>query len=296
MKHYKNKRITLKTILFFIVVLSVCTFSVFIFEKNSQDSLKSTTSSIVSLSKTIISPSDSSLKENWKDILTDQSSNVNIAVYNHKTKQTTFYTNDKSATYYTASIVKVSILANLLRQHEKNGTSLSSTEWTLAQKMIENSNNDSATTLLNSYEGGYTAPDTLFNELNMNDSTMNSSSWGLTTTSSRDQLKLLNSLAYGKKSNLEDTDRNYVLGLMSNVESDQFWGISSGVADNATIELKNGWLEYGNGWIINSIGHIKTSNSNYTIAILTNENVTESDGIDLVEKLSSTTAKALNAD
>nr|MWN20664.1 hypothetical protein [Leuconostoc lactis] len=65
---------------------------------------------------------DSELKQQWQDILTDQDANVNIAVYNHKTNQTTAFSNNTSATYYTASIIKVAVLANLLNNHATSNT------------------------------------------------------------------------------------------------------------------------------------------------------------------------------
>jgi len=103
-------------------------------------------------------------------------------------------------------------------------------------------------------------------------------------------------LAYGTKSPLDQADRNYVLQLMANVAPDQAWGMSSELADNAQVELKNGWLELDTGWVVNTIGHVKTENSNYTIAVLTNGNATQDQGIDLIESLAAVTAKQLNAD
>lgn len=239
---------------------------------------------------------DSELKQQWQDILTDQDANVNIAVYNHKTNQTTAFSNNTSATYYTASIIKVAVLANLLNNHEDNNTSLSADEQTLAHDMITLSDNQATTTLLNTYQGGYTAPNRLFNQLGMTHTKMSTAAWGLSTTTATDQTKLLNVLAYGTKSPLDQADRNYVLQLMANVAPDQAWGMSSELADNAQVELKNGWLELDTGWVVNTIGHVKTENSNYTIAVLTNGNATQDQGIDLIESLAAVTVKQLNAD
>lgn len=83
---------------------------------------------------------------------------------------------------------------------------------------------------------------------------------------------------------------------MANVAPDQVWGISGGLADNAQVELKNGWLELDDGWVVNTIGHVKTKTSNYTMAVLTNGNDTQDQGIDLIESLSAVTAKQLKAD
>lgn len=293
MKHAKKNRLPL------LLVPVILLFGILIvYRLVSMDTEHPATSPIVSLSERLQHQPDSALKQQWQTILHHQDSDVNIAVYNEKTKQTTTYTNNASVTYPTASIVKVSVLANLLRMTQTDDTSLSPTEKSLAENMIVDSDNDATTTLLNTYQDGYTSPDSLFSALHMTQSKMDPDAWGLTTTTALDQLKLLNALAYGQKSPLNQSDRHYVLKLMANVSPDQAWGISKGLADNATIQLKNGWLESddGSSWIVNSIGHIQTKDSNYTIAVLTNGNATEADGIDLIESLSSATAQELKAD
>lgn len=293
MKHAKKNRLPL------LLVPVILLFGILIvYRLVSMDTEHPATSPIVSLSERLQHQPDSALKQQWQTILHHQDSDVNIAVYNEKTKQTTTYTNNASVTYPTASIVKVSVLANLLRMTQSDDTSLSPTEKSLAENMIVDSDNDATTTLLNTYQDGYTSPDSLFSALHMTQSKMDPDAWGLTTTTALDQLKLLNALAYGQKSPLNQSDRHYVLKLMANVSPDQAWGISKGLADNATIQLKNGWLESddGSSWIVNSIGHIQTKDSNYTIAVLTNGNATEADGIDLIESLSSATAQELKAD
>lgn len=293
MKHAKKNRLPL------LLVPVILLFGVLIvYRLVSMDTEHPATSPIVSLSERLQHQPDSALKQQWQTILHHQDSDVNIAVYNEKTKQTTTYTNNASVPYPTASIVKVSVLANLLRMTQTDDTSLSPTEKSLAENMIVDSDNDATTTLLNTYQDGYTSPNSLFSALHMTQSKMDPDAWGLTTTTALDQLKLLNALAYGQKSPLNQSDRHYVLKLMANVSPDQAWGISKGLADNATIQLKNGWLESddGSSWIVNSIGHIQTKDSNYTIAVLTNGNATEADGIDLIESLSSATAQELKAD
>jgi hypothetical protein len=69
------------------------------------------------------------------------------------------------------------------------------------------------------------------------------------------------------------------------------------VPAGVTVQLKNGWLaDAGNtstdGWNINSIGHVHGDGVNYTIAVLTDNNNTEQDGINTIQALS---ADAWNA-
>ena len=56
--------------------------------------------------------------------------------------------------------------------------------------MIEDSDNDATTALLED-EGGYKAPDKLFNKLGMADSAMDESAWGYSLTTASDQVTLL---------------------------------------------------------------------------------------------------------
>lgn len=292
----KQKRPKLKKGVRVTILLLVVLSGILVYQAGGKAFFESLIRPVVSLSEQLTHQPDSELKQQWQDILTDQDANVNIAVYNHKTNQTTAFSNNTSATYYTASIIKVAVLANLLNNHEDNNTSLSADEQTLAHDMITLSDNQATTTLLNTYQGGYTAPNRLFNQLGMTHTKMNTAAWGLSTTTATDQIKLLNALAYGTKSPLDQADRNYVLQLMANVAPDQAWGMSSELADNAQVELKNGWLELDTGWVVNTIGHVKTENSNYTIAVLTNGNATQDQGIDLIESLAAVTVKQLNAD
>lgn len=158
--------------------------------------------------------------------------------------------------------------------------------------MIEDSDNDTTTALLED-EGGYKAPDKLFNKLGMADSAMDESAWGYSLTTASDQVTLLCNIFYDS-SVLPDAGQSYIADLMSNVASSQNWGVSAGVGSDATVLLKNGWLEDSNGWIINSIGHVKSNNSDYVIAVLTSGNTSEQAGIALVEKLAKTTYAYLN--
>ena len=117
--------------------------------------------------------------------------------------------------------------------------------------------------------------------------------WGLTTTTAADQVQLLKKVAY-PNSLLTDASRNYELGLMTNVDPDQAWGVSSGVGAGATIAIKNGWLPLDSGgWQINSIGYIHGDGRDYLVAVLTDGQATEADGIDAIEGLSDLIWKAL---
>ena len=84
-----------------------------------------------------------------------------------------------------------------------------------------------------------------------------------------------------------------IRNLMSNVESDQTWGISAGSNNFA---IKNGWLSYGNdNWIVNSIGYVKNANgTSYTIAVYTDKNNNMTTGQQTIEQLARTTKSIMN--
>lgn len=227
----------------------------------------------------------SQLKHQWKQDLKGSDSNVAIAVYSTKTGETYTYNTTPGHKYHTASTVKVSVLAGALL---KNNGDLDSEGRDDAKQMIENSDNDATTELINNYLGGTDGLQDTFNQFQMSN-TQAHEAWGMTTTTPADQIKLLNNIFFSS-TKLSDSSRNYIKSLMSNVETDQQWGISAGSNDFA---LKNGWLDQDDGsgkWIINSIGYINGSHNNdYTIAVYTDDNSSMSSGEKLIEKLARST-------
>ena len=193
-----------------------------------------------------------------------------------------------------ASVVKVDILEGLLAQSQGQG--LTTANQSVAQNMIENSDNDAATTLWNS--AGAASGIAAFNSsAGLMDTTPSPCvvcagfpwpGWGLTTTTPADQVALLKLLAT-PNAVLTDAERSYALGLMENVTPSERWGVSSGVPAQATVALKNGWLPLNSSdtnWQINSIGWISGVNRNYVIAVLTTGNPSEQYGIDTIDAIS----------
>jgi hypothetical protein len=195
-----------------------------------------------------------------------------------------------------ASVVKLDVLETLLA--ERGGTSpagLSASDQSLAQQMIEDSDNDAATSLW--YEVGGAARISSFNAAVGLKSTIPSScvvcpgfpwpGWGLTTTVPADQLALLRELVMPGPL-LTGAERRYALSLMENVTPSQRWGVSGGVPPQATVALKNGWLPLdsaGNDWQVNSVGWISGRGRDYLLAVLTTGNPTEQYGIDTIDRL-----------
>ncbi len=186
----------------------------------------------------------------------------------------------------TASIMKVDILATLLSQAQTQDRSLTPDEQDLSQDMIEESDDDDAQDLWNA-EGGAAAVRSFDADAGLTRTDPDEAGyWGLSTTTAADQVELLKKVAY-PNTLLTDASRDYELDLMTHVDPDQAWGVSSGVPPNASIALKNGWLPLDSGgWQINSIGSVDGDGRNYLVAVLTNGNSSEAQGIDTIDGLS----------
>lgn len=195
-----------------------------------------------------------------------------------------------------ASIVKVDILEALLAQ--SGGQGLSTADQGVAQDMIENSDNDSATDLWDA--AGSTSGIASFNSsAGLTDTTPSPCvecagfpwpGWGLTKTVPADQITLLRRIVQ-PNSLLTTDERNYALGLMENVTGSERWGVTGGVPAQATVALKNGWLPLDTSdtdWQINSIGWISGQGRNYLLAVLTTGDPSEQYGIDTIDQISAT--------
>ena len=198
-----------------------------------------------------------------------------------------------------ASVVKLDVLETLLAERAQgDGTGLSASDRTLAGQMIEDSDNDAATSLW--YAVGGAARIRSFNARAGLTQTAPSScvvcpgfawpGWGLTTTTPDDQIALLRQLVT-PSSVLPRAAREYALSLMQDVTPAQRWGVSGGVPAQVTVALKNGWLPLhgtGSDWQINSVGWISGGGRNYLMAVLSTGNPSEQYGIDTIDELAAT--------
>ncbi|MEU1404315.1 serine hydrolase [Streptomyces sp. NPDC005728] len=187
------------------------------------------------------------------------------------------------AAFDTASIVKVDILAALLLQAQDAGRRLTAAEKAYATKMIENSDNASATALWHAI-GRASGLDTANRRFGLAATSGGDGElWGLTQTTAADQLALLQQV-FGEDSVLSTASRTYVQGLMKGVEADQQWGVSA-AAVGSSWALKNGWLARSTTglWDVNSIGRVTVDGSDYLVAVLSEGTVSQAKGISLVE-------------
>jgi hypothetical protein len=196
-----------------------------------------------------------------------------------------------------ASVVKLDILETLLAR--QGGTALSPADQSLSQSMIEDSDNDAATSLWD--EAGEAAGIGAYNgKAGLTRTTPSACvtcagfpwpGWGLTTSVPYDQLTLLKQLITpGPRPLLPAAERSYALSLMENVAPDQRWGVSGGVPAGVTVALKNGWLPLNDAntdWQVNSVGWVSGEGRDYLVAVFSTGNPAEQYGIDTISALSS---------
>jgi hypothetical protein len=234
--------------------------------------------------------------------LSTRAGTVLAAVYDIGTGQT--WRLGQGRPQYEASVVKLDVLETLLAERESDRAPLSASDRLLTQQMIEDSDNDAATSLW--YEVGGPAKIRSFNTAAGLADTSPSScvdcpgfpwpGWGLSTTTPTDQLALLRKLIE-PSALLTSAERGYALSLMENVSPSQRWGVSGGVPTQVTVALKNGWLPLDasdTDWQINSVGWISGQARDYLMAVLTTGNPTEQYGIDTIDQLAAIVWKDMN--
>lgn len=207
----------------------------------------------------------------------------------------------KDVPYDTASIVKVDILSALLVQAQDAGRGLTQQERTLAEAMIEHSDNDAANALWR--EIGQAPGLKAVNKRLGLSATVGGTGgkWGLTRTTASDQIGLLRAVfaadgtATATTSALNTTSRTYIRTLMTRIATDQSWGVSA--AADSGWALKNGWLQRSTTglWDINSVGQVTSGTHHYLVAVLSDGNTSMAGGIRTVENAARTAVTSVRA-
>lgn len=212
---------------------------------------------------------------------------LEFRVYDLDTEQTYTYTNDeKDKKYKTASIVKVAVAMLLLHEKEEDQEELTDEEEDLLSEMILSSDNEAASSLLDDSLGGYESLQTLFDELDMGGTKVDADNWGNTTTTTKDQMKLLQKL-YLSSQYLTEESQDYIIDLMSHIDREQSWGVYAG---SSNVSLKNGWLDdemngINEEWIVSSIGKVTRGDNSYLAVALSDKNPTIEEGSQIIEDL-----------
>jgi beta-lactamase class A len=190
-----------------------------------------------------------------------------------------------------ASVVKVTILAALLRKALVQHRYLTDTEAAEATAMITRSDNDAASELW--YELGRGYIQHFLHLAGMRQTVLGLDGyWGLTQITAHDEMLLLRLLLH-RNPVLDLPSRRYALRLMAQVIGSQRWGAPAGVAARLTVHVKNGWLpSITHGWYVHSIGCFTGRHGGYSIVILTEDNPAFNYGVATIAAI----ARAINRD
>jgi beta-lactamase class A len=196
--------------------------------------------------------------------------------------------------FYAASVIKVTILAALLRKAQEQHRHLTASERRLAWLMITQSDNDAATALWD--DVGFSHMQHFLNLAKMKQTNL-AQAWGLSLITAHDEVLLLKVISRRNRI-LSKASRGYARYLMANVIASQRWGVPAGAPASVKVHVKNGWLPYpvSSDWQINSIGFFtgRRPHRVYIIAMLTHANPSMAYGIETIEDVAQVLHRRLN--
>ncbi|MDM4719899.1 serine hydrolase [Micromonospora sp. WMMA1363] len=186
--------------------------------------------------------------------------------------------------YQAASIIKVSIMTGVLRRAQEENRRPTPQEEAEVRSMIVDSDDQATTTLYNSLGPAFMKR--TLEVSGMDDSRLGPDDrWGRTQVTAADAMKQLD--VYSNRSDvLSPEHRADGLRLMGEVAPDQRWGTPHGAPHGVTVYVKNGWAQFPDKtWQINSLGIFTATGRRYQMAVLTDQNPTETAGIATIEQL-----------
>ncbi|ROQ68825.1 beta-lactamase class A [Streptomyces sp. 840.1] len=224
--------------------------------------------------------------------LKGRKSTTAVALYDRTTK--TACTLRATSAYDSASVVKATVLATLLRDSAQHHRPLTRRETDLSTAMITKSDNNATTSLWKQL--GATKVKAFLKAAGMTHTVPGAGGyWGLTRITAQDEQRLL-TLLTAKNSVLSDSARSYELGLMHRVVPSQRWGTPAGAPASATVQLKNGWLQRAtHGWRVHSVGAFTGKGHDYALSVLTQDNATMNTGIGTVQAVARAVHRDLNS-
>jgi beta-lactamase class A len=188
-----------------------------------------------------------------------------------------------SRSFPAAGVASTDILAALLLRHQ-GSVPLSRGDRDLARVMIEDSAGAAAAKLWR--EAGGSAGLTSANDkLHLKHTALGGSPYrAMASTTVDDQLSLLADLATAR-SPLSAASRSYALRLLRHAEPGQAWGVTEAASAGTASAVKDGWLPAGPGrlWVTDSIGVIDRKGQLLLVAVLSDDQPTQTAGIDQVE-------------
>lgn len=202
------------------------------------------------------------LDPSLESYVSSQGTNLGVVVYSPDIHR--YFVYNPNQGFDVASTFKVPLLVTLLWQDEKQGISLSASDQQLTQTMIEESDNDAATTIYGEVDYD-TGVDSMMSALGITGLSINTDMFGYSTISPMAMAQLLSAVRAGQI--LNASDRAYMYSLMSSIDPTQQEGIGASAPKGSTYMMKDGWIEDGNGWAISTVGIVSYHQHDYVIAV-----------------------------
>jgi hypothetical protein len=161
-------------------------------------------------------------------------------------------TSNMDQTTWTASMIKAWLGSDYLRRAAVAGQTPDSDEMNTLEIMIRDSDNDAAQ---QTYEddGESASINRLISMCHLTDTTASNEGWSYTSISARDTVRMADCIADGTAAGPQWTA--WILQMMRGVRGDGDFGIREAfpAAEQPTIAIKNGWLDYDDDsdWHIN---------------------------------------------
>ena len=184
----------------------------------------------------------------------------------------------------TASVIKVEILGGLLLEAQTDRRDLTATERALANDMMNLSLNG-PTSRLWLQLGGVAGMNALDDAFGVTE-TVHSPGYGATSSTASDRTEVTLAVLHGGGP-LDNESTELAWTIMAGVHPAQQWGVSAGVAEGYRVANKNGFYPLtGSGWRVGSTGFVADpTGGGYALTIMTDNNRTQADGVDLVETI-----------
>lgn len=197
-----------------------------------------------------------------------------------------------------ASVVKLVIMLALFDKAQAEGRSVTPEEIALLDPMVTWSDNDSASWLWDQLGGG-PGIDAYLRRVGVGGIMTDPWAWGDSRASGAAVALLLARLAFGDL--VSEEHRALALNLLSNVSTDQRWGIGGTLVapEGAVVAVKDGWYPVAQGWRAGSAGVLVPPAGAppgavaYSIAVLTAQNDTLEGAIEVIQGIASLVHAAL---
>jgi beta-lactamase class A len=182
-----------------------------------------------------------------------------------------------------ASVLKVMFMVAYLRMDGVRGRDLRAEDRSLLGPMIRRSDNTAASRVRDIV--GQARIQKLARDAGMRDFAYVHSPWGLSRTSSRDQVSFMFEL----ERYIPDRHEAYARRLLRTIVAGQRWGIPKSAPDGWTVYFKGGWGS-GTGWVTHQVAFLERGDRRIALAILIQDSPGHAYGI---ETLRGITARLL---